>query len=268
MDFRYQWSGFLLQEQIGQGATGRVYRALHKPTGQQLAVKFIRRSLSENRSILERFASEFQIVRDLAHPGIVRVHGLGRAARRGLFLVMDLVPGEDLDHASRTRTITAPLAVSWLREAAHIIHFAHERSVIHCDLKPGNLLVDDSGNIRVTDFGFAMHIADMLPTRLAGTPAFMAPEQIDATWGPISPRTDVWGLGSILFFLLTGQPPNSGKSVAEVLAQVVSDQPVILPHSGLIADQPDVKTILQRCLTKNPAHRFSSALELAGALSS
>jgi eukaryotic-like serine/threonine-protein kinase len=266
LEFRYAWSEFVLQEQIGQGATGRVYRAIHKPTGNLVAIKFLRKSLHENRSIIERFLRESAIVQQLTHPGIVPIHGMGRAARRGLFLVMEYVRGRDLDHRSRSTQVSARAAASWVLEAARIIHFANQHGVIHCDLKPGNLLLDDSGQIRVTDFGFALANTGLPVARLAGTPAFMAPEQIDSSWGPISARTDVWGLGSVLFFLLTGHPPHRGSTLSDVLSHATSAAAVPIPplhasHSGLAE-------ILRRCLVKQPIKRFASALELSEALHS
>jgi serine/threonine protein kinase len=118
----------------------------------------------------------------------------------------------------------------------------------------------------VTDFGLARTVADAPTTSLAGTPAFMAPEQVDACWGAVSPRTDVWGLGSILLFLLTGRPPHPGPDVATVLTNVVSGRPVALDGDERSRLPQFFDAVIRRCLAKRPEERFSSAAELADAL--
>lgn len=258
------WSDFLLREQIGVGATGKVYRAVDNRRGSEVAIKFLKKSLTREPRVIERFLREALTVSKLRHPHIVPVSGAGYTPGGGYFLVMDLVRGADLDKVRRHGPV-APLQVAaWMAEAARTIQHAHEHGVIHCDLKPGNLLLDDRGSIRVTDFGLAVRLADSQrgDALLAGTPAFMAPEQVDACWGPISPRTDVWGLGSVLYFMLCGQPPHSGANIAEVLARVVAGTPVVFPSQ---LSQP-LLGVARRCLAKQPGERFGSAQEVAEAL--
>ena len=266
IDTQYRWSEFVLVEQIGQGATGRVYRATHKPTGETVAIKFLRKSLIDHRPLVTHFVREADIVRQMSHPGIVAIHGVGRAARRGLFLVMEHVAGHDLEFLSRSADVPPRVAASWVAEAARTIQVAHERGIIHCDLKPGNLLRDERGHIRITDFGFAAPDAGVAVSKWMGTPAFMAPEQIEPSWGTISPRTDVWGLGGVLLFLLTRDPPNRGSTRAEVLTQASSKSAVPIPQHVLGGSNAALSTIITRCLVKDPGQRFASALELATAL--
>ena len=261
------WSDFLLQEQIGAGATGRVYRARWRSRGQEVALKFLRKALLRQPAAIERFLREAQTVSRLAHPGIVAVHGAGQTPGGGYFLVMDLVRGQDLERDYRRQSPAPSQAARWVAEAAGAIHAAHDAGVIHCDLKPSNLLLGEAGRIRVTDFGLAVRLSEGSDGwRLAGTPAFMAPEQVDLVWGPISPRTDVYGLGTVLYFLLFGRPPFSGPTVADVLSQVVSARPVKLPEtaSGQIA--PALIDAVRRCLAKKPAERFASARDLTATL--
>jgi len=259
------WSDFVLREQIGAGASGRVYRALQRSTGQEVAVKFLRKSLRDNPAAVERFLREALTVSKLHHPGIVAVHGAGRTPGGGFFLLMDLVPGRDLESFARGETVEPRQAGAWVAEAARAVHAAHERGVIHCDLKPGNLLLDAGGRIRVTDFGLAMPLSsdrtDLLPA--GGTPAFMAPEQADPRWGAISPRTDVYGLGAVLHFLLYSRPPYTAASAAEVLSQVASPEPVPVPAFSI---DPRLREILVKALCKPPAQRFATGAELADAL--
>jgi serine/threonine protein kinase len=171
---------------------------------------------------------------------------------------MEFVRGQNLDQVYRQIRVDLKNAVSWIIQAARIIDFANERGVIHCDLKPSNLLLDEVGRIRVTDFGLARRAFDEQARCLAGTPAFMAPEQVDPCWGEVSARTDVWGLGSILFFLLSGRPPHHGSDVAEVFASVVSGTPVDCAWAEASHVPSTVVDAMRRCLTKSPSDRFST----------
>ena len=183
-----------------------MYRAVRRSTGERFAVKFLRKAIAREPAVIARFLREAETVAALAHPGIVAIRGLGQTPGRGHFLVMELVAGEDLQQVLARGMPTPEQAAGWIAAAARIVQFAHERGVIHCDLKPSNLLLDDHDQIRITDFGLAVRLATEAPAALlAGTPAFMAPEQVDPCWGAISPRTDVWGLGAVLYALVYGQ---------------------------------------------------------------
>lgn len=261
-----QWSDYLLHEQIGAGATGKVYRALERSTGRLVAVKFLRKSLVREASVVERFLRESQTAAALGHPQIVGTQGAGRTPGGGWFLVMQLVNGRDLHSIARHQTIAAGQAADWIAAAARIVQFAHDRGIIHCDLKPGNLLLDTQNAVWVTDFGLAIRLADEAPyALLAGTPAFMAPEQVDPCWGQISPRTDVWGLGATLFYLLHGRPPHAGRDVAETLARVVAGKAVEFPGRRKRVFRHHIEAC-RRCLMKRPDDRFASAAEVAAAL--
>jgi eukaryotic-like serine/threonine-protein kinase len=268
LDAPFNWNDFILQEQIGAGATGKVYRARHKRNGGEVAIKFLRKSLIGNATAMARFLREAQTVKALAHPGIVAIRGAGRTPGNGLFLVMDLVRGTDLEKVRCQRTIAVDEAVRWVADAAHVVQFAHEHGVIHCDLKPSNLLLDE-GRIRVTDFGLALRLLEPASESalLAGTPAFMAPEQVDPCWGLISPRTDVWGLGGVLYFLLFGQPPHTAGDVPSTLGSVVSKTPVRIPNDRAGRIPRAVLDIVNRCLAKRPRDRLTSADVLANMLS-
>src|SRR5262249_48329184 len=202
LDAPLKWTDFLLQQQIGAGATGKIYRAVHRDTGNEVAIKFMRKSLVGDADAMRRFLAEARTVAALRHPAIVTVHGAGRTPGGGLFLMMDLIHGQNLDQLRRRQPVNASDAIRWVRDAALAVAFDHEQGVIHCDLKPSNILLDDTGKVRVTDFGLAVHRqqTDGPQPLWAGTPALMAPEQVDPCWGKISPQTDVWGLGAILFF--------------------------------------------------------------------
>lgn len=260
------WSDYILREQIGAGASGKVYRAWHKSGQEEVAIKFLRKSLTAHPPAVERFLREAHTVAALAHPGIVAVHGAGRTPAGGLFLHLELVRGRDLAAVMQAGPIGWQQAARWVAQAARIVHFAHERGIIHCDLKPSNLLLDDRGAIRVTDFGLAIPVAavEQADSLLAGTPAFMAPEQVDPRWGQISPRTDVYGLGAVLLALVGGRPPYDGTSVADVLRCVADDAPVTIQEAPTAP--PPLRSVLTLSLAKAPALRPATAQELADAL--
>jgi RNA polymerase sigma factor (sigma-70 family) len=261
-----KWSDYLLHEQIGAGSTGKIYRALERSTGRLVAVKFLRKALLREASVVERFLRESQTVQALGHPQIVGIQGAGRTPGDGWFLVMQLVNGRDLHSITQHQSIAAGQAAEWIAAAARIVQSAHDRGIIHCDLKPGNLLLDTQNAVWVTDFGLAIRMAEEAPyALLAGTPAFMAPEQVDPCWGQISPRTDVWGLGATLFYLLYGRPPHAGRDVAETLGRVVAGKAVEFPgrRKGMSSHHIEA---CRRCLMKRPEDRFASAAEMAAAL--
>jgi RNA polymerase sigma factor (sigma-70 family) len=224
------YSDVVLLRQLGQGGMGKVYRATWRGSDGPVAVKLLRKPLRGHETAAARFREEAALLTRLRHPGIVAVHGVGLLPDGGRFLVMDLVEGSDL--ARRPRPPVAD-ALRWAAEAADAIEYAHARGVVHCDLKPSNLLLGGDGHVRVSDFGLARSLADGDAPQ-GGTAGFMAPEQSDPE-GRVSPRTDVFGLGAVLCALL---PERS----------------------------PEVDALCRRCLAPDPAARFASAAELASAL--
>jgi RNA polymerase sigma factor (sigma-70 family) len=260
---------FLLQRQLGAGGIGKVYQALHHLTGEVVAVKYLKKTYVRHPNVVARFLHEARLVARFDHPGIVRVRGLGRTPNRGYFLAMDLMRGGDLARRMGRGSMSMAEIGRWMRQIAGAVAYAHRHGVIHCDLKPSNILLDERGNALVTDFGLAVAPATDIvrPWAIAGTPAYMAPEQIDPVWGPITARTDVFGLGAILFALLTGQPPHSGRRTADVLADAVSGKPVPQPSTIRPDVSPELESICIRCLAKTADQRYSSALEFDEALS-
>lgn len=255
---------FILHDQLGMGATGKVYRATQKSMNRLVAVKYLRKSCLRNRAVISRFVSEAQIVAGLRHPGIVGVHGLGRTPNGGYFIVMDLIEGGDLAQRLQAGLVSVADAVRWLIEAAEAIAYAHDQGVIHCDLKPSNLLLNKNGHVLVTDFGFARRasLAADATTGVAGTPAFMAPEQVESAFGPIGRHTDVYGLGAVLFALLTCHPPFRGSRIVDVFAKIVSGCPLEWP-SGVRERLPgSLVGLCDACLEKFPRSRLSSASQL------
>ena len=259
---------FLLRRLIGAGRMGKVYEARPHDGGRDIAVKFLRKSLLHHPEAVRRFIGEARTVARLRHPNIVGTEGLGRTPGGSYFIVMDLVDGPNLAQILGRRAIAVDEAIRWAMETCDALEHAHEQGIIHCDLKPANLLLDGAGKIRVTDFGLARSLTEVTPwaAEVEGTAPFMAPEQASRCWGPIDHRTDVYGIGAVLFTLLTGRPPFIGRRLPDVLAEVIGPTPVVSPDS-LRADLPEpVSDLCRKCLAKAAADRFPSVRELRSAL--
>jgi tRNA A-37 threonylcarbamoyl transferase component Bud32/DNA-directed RNA polymerase specialized sigma24 family protein len=259
---------FLLQRMIGAGRMGKVYQAWQHSAGRRVAVKYLRRSLLHERELVERFIGESRIVAALRHSHIVGVHGLGRTPAGSYFIVMDFVDGPNLADVANRRKITISEAVRWTIETCMALEHSHSRGIIHCDLKPANLLIDESARIRVTDFGLARSLSGKAPGAAAieGTGPFMAPEQVSRSWGQISTRTDVYGVGAVLFTLLTGRPPWPGPTLETILADVTSRAPVIAPSQIRPEVPRSVSEACCKCLSKSPADRYPRLQDVRSAL--
>jgi serine/threonine protein kinase len=244
-----EYGEVVLERQLGQGGMGKVYRARWR--GGSVAVKLLPKPLRGHAPVAARFLEEAALLGRLRHPGIVAVRGLGRLPDGGHFLVMDLVEGGDLARRLAAGPIAVADALRWTAEAADALDHAHGQGIVHCDLKPSNLLLDHDGHVRVSDFGLARALADG-GRHGGGTPGFMAPEQFEAA-GPVSERTDVHGLGAVLYALLAGRAPFGAERSSE--------------GPSLVALRPDVpaevEALCRRCLAAHPKHRPASAAEVA-----
>ncbi len=265
---RLSHDDFLLERMIGAGRMGKVYQAWQHSARREVAVKYLRKSLLREPALVERFIDESRIVRRLCHPNIVGVHGLGQTAGGSYFIVMDFVRGPNLAELAKCREIGFREAIRWTIETCSALEHAHSKGVIHCDLKPANLLVDESGRARVTDFGLARSLSGRAPgtAEVEGTGPFMAPEQVSRSWGKIGPRTDVYGVGAVLFTLLTGRPPWLGRTLADILADVASSTPVI-PVAEVRPEIPEsLGRICRKCLSKPLEDRYPRLQDVRSAL--
>lgn len=259
---------YLIRRWIGSGMMGKVYEATRREDGRIVAVKFLRKSLLRHPAVVGRFLGEARTTAGLRHPNIVGAQGLGRTPGGSYFIVMDLVVGSDLARATGGRAVDEAQAVAWTLGVCDALAHAHEHRIVHCDLKPANILLDERGQIRVTDFGLARSLADD-PSRtggVEGTAPFMAPEQASRAWGTIDERTDVYGIGAVLFALLTGRAPHVGRGVSEVLDQVVSPTPVVSPADLRPGISEPLVEVCRKCLTKSAEGRFRSVREVRSAL--
>ena len=257
---------FEIEEQIGIGGMGEVFRALDRASGEAVAVKII--SDGQARRI-ERFGREIEVLSELSHPGIVRHISHGRMPSGELFLVMEWLDGEDLKHRLARAPLTMGEAIQLAARVAEALAAAHARGIVHRDLKPSNLFVPGGriDQVKVLDFGVARREGRTQLTQtgmMIGTPGYMAPEQARAG-GVIDARTDVFALGCVLFLCLTGTPAFDGDSAACILGKILFGE---VPRvSTLWSDVPeDLDALVARMMSREPSLRPSDGGHLAAAL--
>ncbi len=263
-----------LGEELGRGAMGAVYRARHVTLGQVVALKVVLAGEFAGEAERRRFLAEAGQAARLDHPNLVRVLNYGEAEGRQ-FYAMELVEGPTLAEALRTGgpgRLTLPERASLLAQVARALQHAHERGVLHRDLKPGNILLDTQGRPRVTDFGLAKTLGPEAGTTgrpesvtgsPVGTPAYMAPEQVrgDRT---VTIAADIWSLGAVLYELLAGRPPFVADSAVETYRQILEEEPRRVTSEDSSSPVPrDLEVIALKCLRKDPAKRYASAGALA-----
>lgn len=254
-----------LLEKIGQGGMGIVYRAHQRSLDREVAVKLLIAGPRAPKKFIERFQIEAQSAARLEHPNIVTVHEVGNQ-RDIYYFSMRLVRGETLSDVLRRRGGLPPReAAQILRDVAEAVDYAHRLGVLHLDLKPGNVLIDEAGQPLVADFGLARRLSDDMdagPGEIAGTPSYMAPEQAGSKTYSIGVATDVYGLGCILYEMLCAHPPFIARTEHETLERVLQ-QEVESPRAHAPNLPLDLEAVCIKCLRKNPADRYESAADLA-----
>jgi eukaryotic-like serine/threonine-protein kinase len=254
-----------LLEEIGRGGQGVVYRARQKSLNRTVALKVIGLGQWIAKAHLKRFRVEAEAAARLDHPCIVPIHEVGE--RDGYcYFSMNFIEGGQLDDLIGRETLPIPHAVELIAKVARAVHYAHEHGIVHRDIKPGNILLDRKGEPHLTDFGLARLIeTESTITRtkeIFGTPSYMAPEQAAGETRTLTSATDVYGLGVVLYQLLTGQPPFDGGTTYETLRLLLETEPRPPRVLNSKVDR-DLSTICLKCLEKDPRRRYSSALALA-----
>ena len=249
---------------LGRGGMGEVYRADDVKLGQTVALKFLPLEMAADAVWRERFFAEVRITRQLSHPNICRVYDIADFDGRH-FLSMEFIDGEDLasllkriGHLSneKARDIACQLAAG--------LAAAHERGVLHRDLKPANIMIDGHGRVRITDFGLAVGVAsEPVAGEVAGTPAYMAPEQLAGKGASV--RSDIYALGLVLYEVCCGKPAFSPKTIAELRDQKEHSAPRP-PSDFRPGIDPVVERVILRCLERDPRMRPASVRQLAASL--
>src|SRR6266540_3466504 len=223
-----EFGDYELLEEIGRGGQGVVYRAHQKSLNRIVALKVIGLGPWTTEAHLKRFRREAEAAASLEHPGIVPIYEVGE--REGCcYFSMMFVEGGQLDEIVRREPMPVRQATELIAKVARTVHYAHEHGILHRDIKPGNILLDAEGEPHLTDFGLARLVeTESTVTRtleVLGTPSYMAPEQALGENAAVSSATDVYGLGAVLYQLLTGQPPFAGGTTYETNKLLLDTEP-------------------------------------------
>ncbi len=250
---------------LGRGGMGVVYLAVQDTLKRPVALKIIRHGVQATQAERARFLAEAEAVARLHHPNIVQIHEVGD--QDGLYyLVLEFVEGGSLDRRLAGTPQEPRAAARLIETLARAVDHAHLRGILHRDLKPANVLLDARGEPKVTDFGMAKTLqgdSDLTATgQVLGTPSYMAPEQASGKPGAVSPAADTYGLGALLYEMLTGRPPFKAATPLSTLELVVSQEPVA-PSRFQRHIPRDLETICLKCLEKQPDRRYASAEALA-----
>ena len=251
--------GLTVEDELGEGGMGRVFRARDVRLGRDVAVKVLRRESAADPEFRDRFAREARTMARLEHPGIVAIHDFGTAPAGDSYLVMQLVPGGSL---AERGALPVSTAVSVARQLCDALAYAHGRGVIHRDLKPQNVLVGDDGRAKLSDFGIARLVeppagerALTRPSVVMGTPGYLAPEA--RAGAPPDARADVFALGALLFYMLTGRDPDATEAASAGVAPLAGGPAAL--SAALPAEARALAPVIARAMAIDPARRTPSA---------
>src|SRR5262245_31064584 len=254
-----------LLEEIGRGGQGVVFRARQKSLNRIVALKVIGLGQWATKAHLKRFRLEAEAAASLDHPRIVPIYEVGDRDGQCYFS-MKLVEGGQLDEVVSSSPMSIRQSVELIAKVSRTVHYAHEHGILHRDIKPGNILLDGKGEPHLTDFGLARLVeCESTVTRtleVLGTPSYMAPEQAAGSNTKLTRATDVYGLGAVLYQLLTAHPPFAGGTTYETIKLLLETEPR-QPRLWNPKVDRDVSTICLKCLEKDPTRRYVSALALA-----
>jgi serine/threonine protein kinase len=257
--------GYEILKELGSGGMGIVYKARQSSLNRLVAVKMIRDSLFAGTEIRTRFRREATAIARLQHANVIQIHEIGEHEGR-LYYSMDFAEGGSMDAKLAGKPLPFVEAAELVKTLALALEHAHQRNVIHRDLKPANVLLTGDGRPLITDFGLAKLLDgdswSSLTGAILGTACYMAPEQAEGRTREITPATDIYALGAILYELLTARPPFKADSWQATVQQVINDDP--LPPTHLRSEIPsNLERVCLKCLAKNPGQRYSAAAELA-----
>ncbi len=259
---------FEITEVIGRGGMGVVYLAHDTKLKRSVAIKSIPAQLKDDSTAQARFRREAELLASLNHPNIAVIYEIIEQDDGAGYLVLEYVPGETLSERIKRKPLKLEEALSIARQIAEAVSAAHEKGVVHRDLKPGNIKLTSEGRIKVLDFGLAkssagdgtdIEITSTEPGHIIGTPAYMSPEQ--ARGKPTDKRSDIWSFGCIMYQMLTGQLPFEGETATDTLARIIERQPDwdLLPNET----PENIRVLLLRCLEKDPDKRLEEISDTA-----
>ncbi len=265
---------YRIEEQIGAGGMGEVYRAVQMPLGRDVAIKCLLPSLLSTPSMVQRFFQEAKLLSQLNHPNVVSIIDFGNTEAGLIFMVMEFLDGSTLgDLVPQDHGLPMPQVLRLMQQACSGVGAAHRCNLVHRDLKPENVFVARSAGgeevVKVLDFGIARVLEGEQNTRLTqtgmlmGTPGFIAPEQIQSTCEADS-RADIYALGAILYFMLTGGRPYEGATPQSIFAQQLNDAPIM--DLGRLGEFPQLAAVVHKAMHMDPAARYQQAEEIAAAL--
>ena len=258
---------YRLDERLGSGGMAEVFRATDLTLERTVAIKILRKDYSQNSEFRNRFHQEAKAAANLSHPNIVTVHDFGFSANQ-LFIVMEYVPGEDLKTLIKKRhRFSIPEAIELVSQACAGLGYAHRAGLVHCDVKPQNMLVTPDSRLKVVDFGIARALASISPDEKTdvvwGSPQYFSPEQ--ASGYPPSPASDVYSLGVILYEMLAGRLPfvaSTPQELTKLHRQALPPSPRRFNHDIPIG----LEQIILKVMSKEPAARYRTADQLGRVL--
>jgi eukaryotic-like serine/threonine-protein kinase len=252
---------------LGKGSMGEVFLAHDPHIDRKVALKVLQKDHLTSKAIVNRFIKEAKAIGRLSHPGIVGVYDVGKD-HGTIFIAMEFLEGRPLNEALQTRKFDTPEILNLCSQVAAALDYAHQRGIVHRDIKPSNLIVTENGQVKLTDFGIA-HFEDAsltLKTRsgdILGTPAYMSPEQISGKG--VDNRSDLYSLGVILYELLIGRRPFTGKNLAS-LFKAITDNKTTPPIKADPSISKGLNGVILKAIEKDPARRFQSGAEMVSAL--
>lgn len=261
-----RFGDYELLSEIARGGMGVVYKARQLQPERLVALKMILSGKLATEHDIRRFYAEAEAAAQLDHQGIVPIFEIGEHEGQHFFS-MAFIDGCNLaERVSMDGPLAPREAAELVREITDAVAYAHERNIVHRDLKPANVLISNDGRARITDFGLARRTdidRDMTATgQIIGTPSYMSPEQAAGKTDEVGPESDIYSLGAILYFLLTGRPPFQAASIVKTLEQVINNEPVSSRLLNPAIDR-DLDTVCLKCLEKSPNRRYATARELA-----
>jgi RNA polymerase sigma factor (sigma-70 family) len=256
---KLQYSNLKLVRLIGQGGVGRVYRAVDRTTGHNLAVKFLKKQFWKHAIALQSLSSELETLSRISHPGVVRSRGWGRTPSGTPFIASELIEGQTLEEWSRSTHASISEKLSRLADVAEALSAVHAAGIVHGDVTPTNILCEQTGRTVLVDFGLATAIQTPSVSRTGATLAFAAPEQLSPAFGPIGPWTDLYGLASTTFTILTGNALPDGNTRAEIIASILSGPQSKLESTLKPLLPPDLVKLLSQCVAQNSHARPEAA---------